>query len=296
MGPLFAFAAFGLASGLVGREIHVFERAAAAEIRKQLKGDNVKVTVKAEPDGLGVLWGALDRATITASHFEVDGIPLFVEPERSKAGRCGNLTLKLSDFKLRGLRIDSLFAEIPACRYDRSLALKSKTFRLSKSGVGRGTVRVLERDLAAFILKKYGEIKTVSVKVYNGIVWVEGTGEFLVVKSSFTVIADLTPVDGTKLTLTNAKVWFDWRRADDFATQTLLKTLNPVVDFDKDLGLMGAIKVDKVRLENGVVEATGMTQIPVRAASSGTSRESKKPLERRSNGSSYLLPLNAVRT
>ena len=72
-----------------------------------------------------------------------------------------------------------------------------------------------------------------------------------------------------QLTLTNAKVWFDWRKADDFATQTLLKSLNPVVDFDKDLGLMDAIKVDKIRLENGVLEATGKTRIPEKKLGSG---------------------------
>jgi len=264
MGPLLALAAFGIANGLTAREIHVFERAAAKEIKTQLKGDDAVVSVKAVPYGLGILWGALDRATITASHFSVNGVPLFVEPGRSKAGRCGNLTLDLRDFKLKNLRIDSLHAEIPACRYDRSLALSKKTFRLSKSGVGTGVVRVLEKDLGDFILAKFHDIKQVNVKVYNGVVWVEGYGEFLIVKSTFAVIADLTPVDGTKLTLTNAKVWFDWRRADAFATETLLKTLNPVVDLNKDLNLLDAIKVEKIKLEDGVIEATGKTQIPVK--------------------------------
>lgn len=264
MGPLLAFFALGGAMGLGQREIHVFERAAASEIRAKLKGDNAQVSVEAVPDGLGILWGALDRAVIRASHFEVDGLPLFVEPERSKAGRCGNLTIDLHDFKLKGLRVESLFAQIPACRYDRGLALGKKTFRLSKSGTGTGSVRVLERDLADFILQKFHEIKSVSVRVYNGIVWVEGFGEFLLVKSNFEVIADLTPEDGTKLNLTNAKVWFDWKRADSFATDALLKFLNPVVDFNQDLGLMDTMKVDQIRLEGGVLEACGRTKIPSR--------------------------------
>ncbi len=267
MGPLLAIAAFGLAAGFGGREIHVFERAAANEIRANLKGDSSVVSVSVIPDGLGVLWGALDRATISAEHFSVEGVPLFVDPERSKAGRCGNLTIDLRDFRLRGLRVDSLHAEIPACRYDRALALHDKKFRLSRSGIGRGTVRVLEQDLAAFILRKYHEIKRVTVKVDRGVVWVEGFGEFLIVKSDFEVIADLTPVNGTQLALTNAKVWFDWRRADSFATDALLKTLNPVVDLDRDLGLLGSIQVDKIKLEGGVLEASGKTQIPIKPRS-----------------------------
>lgn len=266
-------AAFGLVSGLADRELHVFERAAAREIKAQLRGDNPKVEVRAVPDGIGIVWGALDKAIIRASDYEVDGIPLFVEPSRSKAGRCGNLTLDLRNFKLRGLRIESLFAEIPACRYDRTLALTKKMFRLSKSGVGKGTVRVLEDDLESFILSKFGEIKSVNVKVNRGVVWVEGDGEFLVIKTKFTVIADLVPIDGTKLTLANAKVWFDWRRADPFATENLLKTLNPVVDLNEDLGLMDAIQVEKIKLEDGVVEATGRTKIPERPDSKTQGRQ-----------------------
>src|SRR5262249_41423786 len=154
---------------------------------------HAQVQVTVEPDGLGVLWGALDRATIRASDFSVEGLPLFVEPERSRAGRCGNLTIDLINFRLKGLRVDSLHASIPACRYDRGLALRSKTVRLSKSGLGTGTVRVLQNDLGDFILRKFHEIKRVSVKADRGVVWVEGYGEFLIVKSNFTVIADLRP-------------------------------------------------------------------------------------------------------
>lgn len=262
MGPLIAIAVLGIGHGLMGRELGVFERAAASEIRSKLSGPDAKVSVKVVPDPIGVLWGALDRATITASNYEIDGIPLFVEPGRSKAGRCGNLTLDLRNFRLRGLRVDSLYAQIPACRYDRGLAMRHRQFRLSKSGTGRGTVRILEKDLADFILNKYREIKSVSVRVYNGVVWVEGYGEFLILKSSFTVIAGLEAVEGTKLTLTDAKVWFDWRRADPAATEVLLQTLNPVVDLKKDLGLLDAVLVDKIILEGGVVQAEGRTKIP----------------------------------
>ena len=229
-----------------------------------LEEAKTEVSVRVIPDPIGILWGALDNATISAKNFDIQELPLFVEPTRSKAGRCGNLKLNLTNFKLRGLRVESLEASIPACRYDRTLALTKRSFRLSRSGVGIGTVKILESDLGSFILKKFHEIKSVSVRVLNGIVWVEGVGEFLIVKSGFTVIAELQPIGGSKLQLSNAKVWFDWRRADDFSAQTLLKTLNPVVDFDKDLGLYGAINVKKVTLEDGVLTATGETKIPTK--------------------------------
>lgn len=262
MGPLLVFAALGISHTFAGRELNVFERAAAAEILTKLQGEKPYVRVKVNPDPIGILWGAVDKATITAGDFKVDAIPLFVEPTRSKAGRCGNLTLDFQNFTVHGLRVEKLYAEIPACRYDRGLALAKKQFRLSKSGLGSGVVQVLESDLAKFILQKYHEIKQVTVKVDRGVVWVEGYGEFLIIKTNFAVIADLVPEGGSKLVLANAKVWFDWRKADQIATQTLLQTLNPVVDFDKDLGLSDAINVKKLKLENGKIEAEAAIKVP----------------------------------
>lgn len=262
MGPLLVFAALGLSNSLLGNQLHVFERAAAAEIRSKLQGENPFVQVKVDPDLVGILWGAVDKATIKARDFSVEAIPLYVEPNRSRAGRCGNLTLDFENFSVRGLRVQRLYAEIPACRYDRGLALSKKRFRLSRSGSGKGVVSVQEADLANYILRKFHEIKSVSVKVDRGVVWVEGYGEFLIIKTNFAVIADLVPSDGTKLVLSNAKVWFDWRKADTFATETLLKTLNPVVDFDKDLGLLDAVFVEKVKLENGVIQAFAKIKVP----------------------------------
>lgn len=264
MGLQIALALLGPIMALGHREVHVFERAAAKEISEHLQGETKVVEVKVRPDPIGVLWGAIDNATIRASKFSIQELPLFVEPKRSRAGRCGNLHLELSDFELRGLRVESLVADIPACRYDRGLALAQKRFRLSQSGVGKGTVRIRQEDLVPFILKKYHEIKNVDVKVRDNVVWVEGDGEFLIVKSHFTVIANLTPVSGTKLHLTEAKVWFDWRRADEFTSETLLKSLNPIVDFNQDLGLYDAISVDHISLLNGVITAQGKTKIPTR--------------------------------
>lgn len=247
-----------------GEEEKRFERAAASEIAGRLSGDGKRVSVNVRANGLGGAWGDLSVATITAADFSLKGLPLFTEPERPRSGKVGTLQLRLSDFVLGGLRVESLSADIPDCRYDFGLARREKTIRLSESGVGTGSVRIREQDLADYIVRKFGEIKRCTVKVEKGFVWVEGYGEFLVVKSDFTVIAKIGVVDGTQLMLTDAKIYFDWRRADGFAAEALLKSLNPVVDLRKDLGLYDAVTVEKVRLEEGVLEATGRTKIPVK--------------------------------
>ena len=249
-----------------GEEEKKFESAAAREIAGKLDGDEKWVSVNVRANGLAGAWGDLSLAQIKASDFSIRGLPLFTEPERSKAGKVGKLQLRLTDFQLRGLRVEELSADIPNCRYDFGLAKSKRQIRLSESGVGTGVVRILERDLADYIVRKYSEIKRCTVKVEKGFVWVEGYGEFLVVNSDFTVIAKIGVVDGTKLMLSQPKIYFNWVRSDAFTADALLKSLNPIVDLKKDLGLYDAVTVEKVSLENGVLEATGATKIPIKPA------------------------------
>lgn len=245
--------------GWAASKVHEFEVSAAATIKSKLTGEHALVKVEAQPN---IAWGSVAKATIMAENFSLDALPLYTEPKRAKSGQLDHLILDLTNFRLRGLRIAQLKADIPNSKFDLGLALGKKELRLSRSGVGLGSVKVEEKDLADFIVRKFGEIKRCTVRVYNDIVWVDGYGEFLIVKSNFTVIAHLKPVDGTKLVLTDAKIYFDWVRADEFAAKTLLKTLNPVVDLKKDLGLLDAVEVETVTCRNGVVIASGKTKIP----------------------------------
>lgn len=267
---LLAAAAFGLLFHFGDREVKRFERAAAAEIASKLEGEDKRVSVSVRLNGIiGGPLGDLAEATIFASHFSTPGVPLHTEPERSKAGFVRLLRLDLRDFRLAGLRIEELKAEIPECRYDYSLASRKRQIRLSRSGVGTGRVRVLERDLEAFILLKFREIKRVKVRLDRDKVFVEGFGEFLVVQTNFYVVASLECRDGVRLTLENSRIFFDDRAADEFSRKAVLDTLNPVIDLDEDLKLEGAIRVRGMRLRDGALEAWGETRIPERRA--GTS-------------------------
>lgn len=265
MNPWLLSALFGLLYGAGARELRRFESIAADDIRSKLEGPAVKVDVRVQPTGfIGGAWGDLAQVTIHASDFSTRGLPLFTEPDRSKKGTIGRLDIILDNFMLAGLRIEHLEASIPNCRFDFSLALRKRQIRLSRSGIGEGYVRILEKDLEAFILAKFQEIKRANVRIDKHKVFVEGYGEFLIVKTDFLVIANLEPVDGTKLALSDAYILFGGRKAEPAAAKALLDTLNPVVDLSTDLNLLDAIKVKKIRLLNGVLEAWGDVKIPDR--------------------------------
>lgn len=257
----FFIAALGVLFGVGSVQVRQFELAAAAEIASKLQGP-AQVSVSTSLNGLAGVFGDVRRATIRASNFSTEELPLYTEPWRSTRGKIGELRLELSNFYLAGLRVESLEASIPNCCFDYGLALKKRMMRLSRSGSGTGTVRLRDHDLAGFILKKFKEIKSVEVEVRNDKVFVKGSGDFVLVRTNFEVIATLVSPDGTTLELANARIFFDGKPADELARKALLDTLNPVVDLHGDLKLFDAVKIRRISLSRGYVEASGDTKIP----------------------------------
>lgn len=244
-------------------EVRHFENLAANDIRARLKGEHAKVSVRTEFEGVvaGPL-GDMKKVTIRASDFETPGLPLFTQPDLPKRGLIRDLRIELREFTIAGLHIQELVSDIPDCRFDYDLAIRKRKIRLSRSGVGRGEVVIRQGDLEAYILRKFGSIKRVSVRIAGGRVRVEGYGEFLILKSSFLVDAKLVAVSGTKLELADADISLDGQKADPESGRALLGLLNPVVDLTKDLKLHDAIYVDEIVLADGVIRAGGSTKIP----------------------------------
>lgn len=259
----FFIAALGVIFGAGSIAVDRFERSASADILSKLRGEHARVTVQTKLNGLidGPL-GDVKLAVIRARNFATDGLPLFTEPWRSQRGIVRELRIELRDFDLGKLRIEALDATIPDCRYDYALAQRKQVIRLSKSGVGQGSVRIRQESLEKFILAKFKEIKSVSVKIEKDKVFVEGHGEFVIVKTDFLVIATLGSPDGRTIELQNPRILFDGKPADELAKKALLDTLNPVVDLNADLKLHDAISVKHIRLSDGVLEAWGETRIP----------------------------------
>ncbi len=246
-------------------ELHRFENSAARDILSKLHGEHAQVRVHAELSGLvsGPL-GDLARVTISARDFTTEGLPLFTEPELSKKGLVRELRIDLLEFTLGGLKVQELQAAIPNCHFDYGMAISKRKIRLSESGVGTGSVSIRQDDLGAFIIKKFREIKRATVKVTHGRVLVEGYGEFLIVNTNFTVDAKLTVLNGTQLILTDAVILFDGVPADELSRKALLKTLNPVVDLNKDLKLYDAVSVESIILADGFLRVIGKTRLPVK--------------------------------
>ena len=261
---LIATGAAALLGGLAFGEIRAFERSVAKEIAGNLNGPNKKVRIQtAFEEPFGIFSGSLRRATISASEFSVEDMPLFVEPGRSKAGKLRLLQLILTNFNLRKLHVEELTADVKDCRYDFDLAKRSKMVRLSRAGTGPGYARLRAEDLATFIMAKYPELSNVTVKLEKYKAFVEGDGDFGVFKSHFLVISDFaTDKNGIAIRLDKAIVFLDGNRVRDGSERALLDAVNPVLDLDADLGLRGALKVERMAIRPGYLEVFGTATIP----------------------------------
>lgn len=258
MNPWLWGAGLLLGAGLV----RGFERDAAKEIASKLGGEGKQVAISVTYPGiLSPAIGEVGTATIRGSKFETDGLPLYTEPWRSKKGTLDKLVLDLRDFRLGELRCESFQAEIPGCRFDFGLAKSKRQIRLSKSRVGKGSVRILVADLAPFIKVKYPEIQEVAVTTDGSRVRVIGKGQFLILNASFEVDAKIA-TDGFSLSLADCRVKMNGEIPDDASRDALVNTLNPVIHFEKDLNLLDAVFAEKVEVERDAIVVTGKVKIP----------------------------------
>ena len=259
---LVAIGLFGLLFGVGSSEVRRFENAAARDIATRLQGTASRVQVRTKMDPFQIVGGRIKSATITASDFSTQGLPLFTEPEKSRYGRLDELKIALADFELTGLKVKRLNARIPNCRFDFGLAQSKGKIRLTRSGTGTGEVWVDAASLLAYILKRHPTIRDPKLTLSDGFVSISGNARFMAFESFVEIRSRLASPDGAALELADADIKVAGQAANPIARETILKILNPVVHLDRDLKLFGALKIEKVSIERGVVGITGVAKIP----------------------------------
>ncbi len=246
-----------LLSGAIGRQqVSVFERSASAEIRRRLGGEDAQVNVRADV-GIEALWGEVEAVRISGRSFTVRELPLYVEPGRSTAGWIHRTRVEMSNFILNGLRISSLNADIPDCNFDFAAARAHRELRVSATGEGTGEVIVRDVDLAAFALAKFKMLKSLTMTIRQDKVFIEGRAVTPIFSVDFWIVSSLEPIDGTKLSLKNARVMLNGKLSNGPQTNALLNGLNPIVDLNRDLNLHDAMTVKELSLRDGVLKARG---------------------------------------
>ena len=259
---LIALGLEGLLFGIGSSEVRRFENAAAQDISSRLSGTDKQVKVRTKLDPIQALGGRMKSATISASGFSTNGLPLFTQPWNPKSGRLGELKINLKDFSLSGLKVLSLEANIPSCRFDFGLAQRRGQIRLTESGVGTGMVRVTQKALQEFALRRLPALQRLNIQLAGDKATIAGSGRFVNFQTDVTIVGRLVSPDGTRVEVADATVEIGGKQATEQMAHFVLQIINPVLDLNRDLHLFGALKIEEIRLEDGLLVATGAARIP----------------------------------
>lgn len=242
-------------------EVHRFELSAERDFAQMLNcpASHVNFRAKVGPEAA---FGDVHSVQIRARDFQIQGMPIFVEPKYSRKGQLRSLNLELLGFRMRNLAVNRLTAELKDCRFDFAYAVRHHRLRLTRSGEGIGTVEVDSASLENFILAKYKEVQTVKVDLQRDKLTVEGKGKLFGLLTDFYVVGRVEAVRGTQINLVHARALLNGRVASPSVVQALLKVLNPLIDLDGDLGLDGAAQAQEVAIKDGYLTATGRFLVP----------------------------------
>ena len=256
-------AGLALAAGvLIGTEWARIERAAEADIKSILAADQVSVT--AISDGIiGTALGQVESVTIEASGFEVEGMPLFTDPELSHRGKLRRLEIVLKDFVIRDLPVIELRCDIPDNRFALGLLREGKV-RLTKSGEGVGSVVIDYQGLERYILARFSVAESIDIKLDKYKLFAKGTASLAMIRRNFEIICDLAIEDKRRLVIANPITFIEGKRIRDGSDSALLRAFNPVLDLDRDLGLHGAFDMETILTKGGIATIKGKARIPVR--------------------------------
>jgi hypothetical protein len=234
------------------------ERSIEADVRRILGGE-AKVDLRAR-----VRSDLRASFTLAARDFSVDGMPFYCDPDSAGDEVAGFLRLELRNFRLRGLRVSELRADIPRAAYDSDRAFRDGRIRLRSTGEGPGSVRIEAAALAEYLVLKFPILRDVTVNFENGHIEVTGGSSARILGERFRVRAELRVATNRTLNLENLLLWVDDQPVSEANRRAAETFLNPVLDVDRDLGLAGAVDIERLAFDARSVTAFGRVRIPKR--------------------------------
>src|SRR6185295_5508534 len=122
---------------------------------------------------------------------------------------------------------------------------------LRSAGEGTAVAVVNEPGLRSFILKKYPQYKDLVVRLTPGSAYLAARASVLGLPARVEATAGIGVREGRYLDAIDPVMKLNGKEAAPSLTLSILKTLNPVLDIDRDLGLGGYIYVTRAEIGQG---------------------------------------------
>ncbi len=258
---------FGAALGIGGfAKLHSAERAAAQDFHDRL-GPDSKVNVHMTPSGTATLHGDLAKVRVRAKDFSVSGLPLYLEPDAPRDGRIKQLEVRLERGRAKGFEIDKLEATLPEVRYDFRRASRHDGIVISACGEGTFRVELSAATMAKGAMKRDPALQDVHVTLSGTRMHLEGTAKFAFGSIPIEVEGILIARNGHELALDGARIKLSGKPVSQESASKLVGALNPLIDFDKDIGTPGMLTLLEVKSEKGRLILQGTMRLQERPKS-----------------------------
>jgi hypothetical protein len=240
---------------------HRAERAIVHDLSRTAKGGEIHANVK--PRGLfGLLVGQGDTAKVWGKGFTTEGLPFKVTSGSGLRAKVKTLTFDFQDFTLRGTQVKRFSAVIPSVDLDIFRAFFDERIVVRTAGEGTAEAAVDEKALAEFVTRKYPQLSDVEVKLLDGRILVGGNVNLLGNKTRLDAVSSLSVKDGRYINVVDMTVALNNKEAAPFLRDTIINNLNPVLDFEKDLGLGGYFYATELEIGKGTLTVRGRAMVP----------------------------------
>jgi hypothetical protein len=202
------------------------------------------------------------RATISGGGFASDTLPFALEPGGGARARVRHLVLDLQNIVLRDLPIRSLQADIPFVELDGLRALFSGHITLRSAQEGRGVAIITEEGLAQFLQKRRSQFRNLEIRLFAGEAFVKMETVLLVAPTQVQARAKIGIAEGRFLNAIDAVVSVGGKPLPAALTEKLLRSLNPILDIDRDLGLRDWLYVTDAEIGEGILTVRARVTIP----------------------------------
>lgn len=243
------------------------EHAIVHDLGRNVKGGELHAYLATKGD-LGTLIGQADSVVVKARGFSSDGFPLRMQRGTGLRAYVRTLKLDFQDITLHGIPVRQFQADIPRVSLDIGRAFFDERVVIRSAGEGTAEAVVESAAMRDYLQKKFPQFSEVVLTLTPGQARIEGDMLVLGSKSKVEAVAKLGIVDGRYVQLVEPALKLNGKPLTPAFAQSLLKSVNPVMDLEKDLGLSGYFTATEVVIGEGRVTVKGIARVPAPAPGS----------------------------
>jgi hypothetical protein len=255
---------------------HRAERAIVRDVSRTAVGG----TFGARVDGRGLLGlaiGQADTVFVTGRHFRSEGFPFTVRRGEGIRAYVRTLRIDFTDFTLRGIPVRRFEARIPGTSIDAGRAFFDERIVMRTAGEGTAEAVVGPEALGAIFARKFPQYKNVRIRLRPGFVDVEADVSALGAPLKLESTSMVGLREGRYVVLESSVMKLNGKDASPQFVESVHKTVNPVLDTDKDLGLGAYFYARALEVSDGILTVRGAARMPIAPMSPEAKEQEKRP-------------------